>query len=153
MRLNCGEPNQKLATNRPPYSCQRLQEGQHADEKHSEKRPLSMEPELILNIGNEPCGFLQAFRMSKLPNLHGQVAIAFMTRVKASARCRPDAYLTSVFGMGISCSGRKQVPFGFAQGRLSCLSVARALEGRDFCGYPRIAWVIPCHQEGLLRHM
>src|SRR6266849_10547525 len=34
-----------------------------------------------------------------------------------------------------------------------CLSVARASEWQDFCGYPRIAWVIPCHQEGLLRHM
>jgi hypothetical protein len=31
-----------------------------------------MEPEFILNIGNEPCGFLQAFRVSKLPNLHAE---------------------------------------------------------------------------------
>ncbi len=23
----------------------------------------------------------------------------------------------------------------------------------SFCDYPRIAWVIPCHQEGLPRHM
>jgi len=40
--------------------------------KGNEKRPLSMEPEFILNIGNEPCGFLQAFRVSKLPNLHAE---------------------------------------------------------------------------------
>src|SRR5260370_41413020 len=58
---------------------------------------------------------------------------------------RPKRGLTSVFGMGISYSGRKQIP--------AVSLVARASEWQDFCGYPRIAWVIPCHQEGLLRHM
>jgi len=41
--------------------------------------------------------------------------------------------------------------YSLAQDRLCLASLARRKD--RFCGYPRIAWVIPCHQEGFCRHM
>src|SRR5215469_16556783 len=46
-----------------------------------------MEREFILNIGNEPCVFLQAFHVSKLPNLHAE------PHALSLSPCLPDQFV------------------------------------------------------------